>query len=202
MKPLEMKTKNNKIDLNSVYLQVGQLLLVKNPEQISFSLVARKTKVARTTLYYYFDSKIQSLMVEATRFVMDELMQIWNEPIDAPVHSWEDLQRIRFKKAVLRVQEKPWILEFYFRYCRHANFIGDEVRHIEQIYIKKSERDLQKMVPKKIKDRNKHLLFHLKLGILWGQMGPTNIWKNHEEELVELSSQLFTRLTHDTPSNR
>ncbi len=125
-----------KLDLNPIYLEVARLLLYKNPEQISFSLIAQKTKVPRTTLYYYFNSNIKALMTESIRFAMKDFMQLWgdeNSPTSS-FESWQQLQKHKLQKAIKLVTDNPESLKLYLRYCDHPSFIGDEIRYTESLY--------------------------------------------------------------------
>jgi AcrR family transcriptional regulator len=183
-----------KLDLRPVYVDVTKLLLHKNPEQISFSLVAKKTKVPRSTLYYYFNSDIKSLILESVRFSMREFMQLWENPPLPEVEqfrSWEQMQSFKFKKAIQFVSTAPWTLELYFRYCRHPSYVGAEICHIEKIYLQSIKRDRHSFQVDELEERHQHLLSHLKLGVLWGIIGKNNIWEGNEEELATTCSKLF-----------
>lgn len=195
-----------KLDLNPIYREVAQLLLHKNPEQISFSLVAKKTKVPRTTLYYYFDSKIESLIMESVRFTMKEFMQLWEDPsagMAPPITSWEQLQKYKFHKAVALIEKSPSILQLYFRYCGHPSYVGHEIRHIEKLYLQTTSADWNRFHPTSLNVPLQHLMAQLKVGILWGLTGEVNHWKGHEEELADTCSKIFSLLnkTYSSPEN-
>lgn len=192
-----MKTPRKKLDLNPIYLEVSKLLLVKNPEQISFSIVAKKTSVPRTTLYYYFNSKIESLLTESIRFVMKDFMQLWGahnqeESVASTATAWPQVQREKFQKAVDLISKSPDAIKLYLRYCDHPSFIGEEVRYIEKLYLKSGGMDWERFHAKPLEPRLQALMAQLKVGVLWGLAGRENHWKDQEQKLVDTCVKIFS----------
>jgi AcrR family transcriptional regulator len=190
-----VNTPRKKLDLNPIYLEVSKLLLFKNPEQISFSLVSQRTKVPRTTLYYYFDSKIESLLTESIRYTMKDFMQLWSsEPMIeiTPATTWQEIQKIKFQKVVELISKSPEAIRLYLRYCDHPSFLGDEVRYIEKLYLATGAKDWDRLHSKPLEPRLQSLLAQIKVGILWGLAGRENHWKGQEEKLVETCVKLFS----------
>lgn len=192
-----MNTPRKKLDLNPVYLEVSKLLLVKNPEQISFSIVAKKTKVPRTTLYYYFNSKIESLLTESIRFVMKDFMQLWglsNEEgiAGSTATTWSQVQKEKFQKAVELISKSPDAIQLYLRYCDHPSYIGDEIRYIEKLYLKSGEKDWERFHAKPLEPRLQALMAQLKVGVLWGLAGREKYWKDQEHKLVDACVKIFS----------
>lgn len=190
-----MKTPRKKLDLNPVYLEVSKLLLVKNPEQISFSIIAKKTKVPRTTLYYYFNSKIESLLMESIRFIMKDFMQLWNSEDQkdySTATTWPQIQKVKFQKAVDLISKSPDAIKLYLRYCDHPSFIGDEVRYMEKLYLKSGGKDWERFHVNPLEPRLQSLMAQLKVGVLWGLAGRENHWKDQEEKLAETCVKIFS----------
>jgi len=191
-----MNTPRKKLDLNPIFIEVSKLLLIKNPEQISFSLVAQKTKVPRTTLYYYFDSKIESLLTESIRFVMKDFMQLWGDNTtkadDLTFLTWQQIQKEKFQKAVELISKSPDAIKLYLRYCDHPSFIGDEVRYIEKLYLKSGGNDWERFHTKSLEPRLQALMAQIKVGVLWGLAGRENQWKGQEEKLVDVCVKIFS----------
>lgn len=184
-----------KLDLELVYLEVAKLLVEKNPEQISFSLIAKKSKVPRTTLYYYFNSEIQTLIIESVRNTMREFMQVVetsSEISESKFNSWIEMQKHKFGYAIKLVTKAPWILSLYFRYCRHPGYVGDEIRRMEVAYLQEVERDWIKFHKTGSDERQRHLIAHFKIGILWGIIGTNNIWKCDEQALLDACLKYFS----------
>lgn len=184
-----------KLDLDPIYIAVAKLLLQKNPDQISFSLVARKTNIPRTTLYYYFDSKIESLILQSMRFTLRDFMQVWVDTSTEPnptYPSWLEMQKHKFTKALELLSHSPWILKLYFRYGSHPSFLGDEIRRIETLYLQNTKTDWLRYHSKPLSDRMLHLISHLKVGVLWGYIGEGNQWRGDEETLSEICAQVFS----------
>lgn len=190
-----MKTPRKKLDLNPVYLEVSKLLLVKNPEQISFSIISKRTKVPRTTLYYYFNSKIESLLIESIRYIMKDFMQLWNaegQQDDSTATTWPQIQKEKFQKAVDLISKSPDAIKLYLRYCDHPSFIGDEVRYIESLYLKTGHKDWERFHSKPLEPRLQALIAQIKVGVIWGLAGRENHWKNQEQQLVDVCVKIFT----------
>jgi AcrR family transcriptional regulator len=189
------KSIKKKLELEIVYLEVAKLLVEKNPEQISFSLIAKKSKVPRTTLYYYFNSEIQRLIIESVRNTMREFMQVVEtspEGAESKFTTWIEMQKCKFGHAIKLVSKSPWILSLYFRYCRHPGYVGDEIRRMETVYLQVVERDWIKFHNTGSDERHRHLIAHFKIGILWGIIGTDNIWKGDEQALLDACLKYFS----------
>ena len=194
-KPLPKSRK--KLDLKPIYIEVIKLLIHKNPEQISFSLVARKTNVPRTTLYYYFGSNVEDLILEAVKYSMKEFMQLWEDQSHRTTQnhkSWQELQERKFFDAIQLVSESPWFLKLYFRYCGHFSYVGDEIRRVEKVYLAATDKDWHRFHKSKLKPQFQYLLSQLKIGVLWGLLGQDNQWKGQERLLASYCSRLFARI--------
>lgn len=190
------KTKGSKkkLDLRPIYDEVSKMLLIKNPEQISFSSVSQKTRVPRTTLYYYFSSDIDSLVLESVRHTMREFMQLWQLENENPLpefSNWEALQKYKFLKAIEFVEKSPYALKLYFRFCSHPGVIGEEIRTIEKMYLSSTSKDWQIFYKTPLNEKLQQLLAQMKLGILWGLLGETNKWRQNEEELAQTCTRVF-----------
>jgi AcrR family transcriptional regulator len=193
-----------KLDLNPIYDQVSQLLLVKNPEQISFSMVAQKTKVPRTTLYYYFGSDVQALILQSVRHTLGSFLQILESDGDLKKEtfdSWDQLQTARFLRAIKTVLAFPTGLKLYLRYCDQPSSVGHEVRHLQDQYLKATAQNWTQFNDSGLKPSQIHLLAQLKVGILWGLTGKQNTWNGREEELAATCTALFRELLKPTAKN-
>ncbi len=192
-----MNASRKKLDLNPIFIEVSKLLLIKNPEQVSFSLIAQRTKVPRTTLYYYFNSDIESLLKESIRFVMKDFMQLWGAETSIPSEgsspaTWQQVQREKFQKAVELIARSPDAIKLYLRYCDHPSIVGDEVRYTEKLYLSTGEKDWDYYHSQPMEPRLQSLLAQLKVGVLWGLAGRENQWKGDEKKLVEICVRLFS----------
>lgn len=192
-----MQGKRQKLDLEPVYDVITKLLLNKNPEQISFSLAARKTQIPRTTLYYYFDSKIENLIKESVRHSIKKLMQLWDQAANQETHrftSWKEIQEYKFNEAIKMTLKEPWNLQLYFRYCRDASYVGEEIRSLKDTYLVSTERIWSQFHEETLSDKDKLLLSNMKLGILWGLLDVSNTWRDYPQELSHLSTEIFSHL--------
>lgn len=190
--------KKTKLNLEPIYTEISKLLITKNPEQLSFSMISRITKVPRTTLYYYFNSKIENLITESVRYSIKTLMQLWDteKPLksDSKIqnfNNWNDLQNHKFKDAINLTLEKPWILRLYFRYCRDQNYIGKEIRFIKDTYLHSNLNQWSKYNKKPLNLKTQLFISNIKLGILWGLLDVENMWRDNPDEMAQISTQLF-----------
>lgn len=198
----DLAKKKTKLNLDPIYTEISKLLLTKNPEQISFSMVSRITKVPRTTLYYYFNSKIENLIIESVRFSMKTLMQLWDpSPESSPTaltqdfKTWDELQMFKFEEAIKLTLESPWILRLYFRYCRDNNYIGKEIRFIKDSYLHSNNNLRSKFKEDTLNLKAQLYVSNIKLGILWGLLDNENVWREEPEALAEASTKLFSHIT-------
>jgi len=158
-----------KLDTEMVLRTVLDLLGRHQPEELSYSLIARKTKVARSTLYYYFGSSIDGLIEQATQYGLKAFMQIYEigEDLDHAT-SWGDYHRRRLLRSVPLIARHPWAPGLYFRYRNHPGMIGKQVRALESKYIKDTIEHWKKKTGETLDPLAVKITGALKLGWMYG----------------------------------
>lgn len=185
--------KNKKLNLDFVFLQVLELLRSRHAEDISFSLISQKTKTPRSTLYYYFGSDKKKLIQEAVRFGMSQITRLWQfseSEIKEKFKTWDEFQNWRFHRSIEIFSEFPWIVDLYFRYRKHADYIGAEIRFFEDSYLKRNAEawsfyNKDQMPPERLR-----LATYIKLGILWGISQEPHLWPDKKDALSNLGGNI------------
>lgn len=156
--------------IEEALLQVVKLFLVQSPYKLTYSKISRATKIPRSTLYYYFGSKVESLLTEAVRYSLRLFFRL--DSLDDEMKrfsKWEDLQVHRMTEAMQQVQVAPWGPRVYMLFRDDPGVIGKAAREVETKYLKLMQKTWKHYHPNA--QMNEHLDFvtsALKIGLLWG----------------------------------
>lgn len=139
---------NSAIELD---IQLGHL-------KWTYSLLARKSKISRTLIYYYFGKLKINILKEATHLFGKELsgveherMKFWQEgQIDSGLIKTRELFKVY-----------PYLIPFYFMYRSQKNEIGELIRSYE----KEGHNKRKKFFPK-LKDSELKSLYAFHLGLV------------------------------------
>jgi len=124
-----------KLDLDTVYQRVLNILVRTQPRDLTYSKLSRLTGVPRPTLYYYFGSSVESLVQEALRYGMKIFLQIYAVGEDAAISDWSQLQKTRMVRSLQLIRQYPWGPGLYFRYRNDQGKVGQTIRDVEHQYL-------------------------------------------------------------------
>jgi AcrR family transcriptional regulator len=191
-----------KVSIEEALVQVVKLFLVHPPYKLTFSKISRVTKIPRSTLYYYFGSKVESLLTEAVRHSLKLFLHLDSLDDELKKFSkWEDMQTHRLLEAMSQIEKSPWAPRVYMLFRDDSGPIGKAAREVEALYLKQMAKTWKYYNPKEPINENLEVVANaMKMGLLWGlsvQMsdhsgkGTIQNPKSIAKQLTQLVAQLL-----------
>ena len=118
--------------MEEALIKVVKLFLVHPPYKLTYSKISRVTKIPRSTLYYYFGSKVESLLTEAVRYAVKVFLRL--ETLDDEIKrfsTWRELQVHRLVAAMGQVEAAPWAPRIYVLFREDPGVIGIAAREVD-----------------------------------------------------------------------
>ncbi len=168
-----------KLDLDRVLTRILELMVQHPVSTLTFSKVARLSKVPRSTLYYYFGSDRNAMIREAVKFGMSAFAQLLGFEKDQKLSNWQEFQQARISAAIEMVRRFPWAPGLYFRFRSDPSKLGETIREVEDQYLKRfvsawkryGVTGDQKPDPMALRASA-----YIKLGLLWGIAADSDQW--------------------------
>lgn len=159
-----------KVSIEEALVQVVKLFLVHPPYKLTYSKISRVTKIPRSTLYYYFGSKVESMLTEAVRHSLKLFLHL--DTLDDELRqfsSWQAMQEHRLLEAMQQVESAPWAPRVYMLFRDDPGTIGKAARDVEAEYLKQMARAWKYYHPKGAMNTELEVVANaLKMGLLWG----------------------------------
>ncbi|HVJ66271.1 MAG TPA: TetR/AcrR family transcriptional regulator [Bdellovibrionota bacterium] len=159
-----------KVTIEEALVQVVKLFLVHPPYKLTYSKISRVTKIPRSTLYYYFGSKVESLLTEAVRHSLKLFLHL--DSLDDALkknRSWDEFQENRLLQAMQQVQGSPWAPRVYMLFRDDPGAIGKAAREVETTYLKQMAKAWKYYHPREPMNEDLEIVANaLKMGLLWG----------------------------------
>ncbi len=194
MSPQKAAAVVKKVTIEEALVQVVKLFLVQPPYKLTFSKISRVTKIPRSTLYYYFGSKVESLLTEAVRHSLKLFLHL--DTLDAELKQfskWEDMQIHRLLQSMKQVELSPWAPRVYMLFRDDSGPIGKAAREVEAQYLKQMAKTWKYYHPKDPMNDNLEVVANaLKMGLLWGLSVQVS---DHGGKGVDDPKALATQLT-------
>lgn len=165
-----------KLNLESVYVQVIALLNIHNPQDLTMSKISQWTKIPRSTLYYYFGKSVEKIVEDAAEFGLKNFFQIIKDDPGENFSNWQEYQKHRFTKMTSMLQQFPWAPLLYFRYRHLQNEIGKRIRDLETRYIKQELRAWKRFHGEEPSEDAIRFSSYLKLGMMYGFQAEFDKW--------------------------
>jgi AcrR family transcriptional regulator len=168
--PKKSEALERKLTIEEALVQVVKLFLVHPPYKLTFSKISRVTKIPRSTLYYYFGSKVESLLTEAVRHSLKIFLHLGSLDDELKKFSkWEDMQTHRLVSAMEQVKNSPWAPRVYMLFRDDHGPIGKAAREVEADYLKQMAKCWKYYHPRDPMNENLEVVANaLKMGLLWG----------------------------------
>lgn len=139
---------NSAIELD---IQLGHL-------KWTYTLLAKKSSISRTLIYYYFGKEKINILKEACLLFGEELAGSGEERMSA----WENGRiDIGLNKTRELFKDYPYLIPFYFLYRTRNNEIGELIQRYEEEGFKKRK----KFFPEK-SDQELRIMFSFHLGLV------------------------------------
>lgn len=177
----KVSVRKPKLNLDVLLTKIVALLVRFDYKDLTYSLIARRSEVPRSTLYYYFGKDLDKVVLEAVGFAMKKFLQIEEFKEIQKFESWDSFQIERLSTTLKRVREHPWAAQVYFKYRQDKGYVGARIRELEDNYsislghawkyFQKTNAD-----PKVIRLTN-----YLKLGLVFGVSSEVEIWKKGKD---------------------
>jgi AcrR family transcriptional regulator len=171
-----MPAPKQKLKLERVLTQIIEMMLIHHPSTITFSRVSRKTGVPRSTLYYYFGSTQEAMLVEAARFGMSAFTQLTSLSKGGRHRSWDEFQLARFRVSTQVMRKYPWAPGLYHRYRNDPGAMGDRIREAENRYVREFAEVWKKYHGRAPSEHGARLSTYLKVGLFWGLSVDPKLW--------------------------
>jgi len=161
---------SKKPSIESALVATVKLFLTHPPYKLTYSKISRSTGIPRSTLYYYFGSKVEGMLTESARFALKKFLHLETVDVELKTHSsWEAFQEKRLLSAIEQVDQSPWAPRVYMMFRDDAGPIGDVARELEGEYLKEMTRVWKYYHPDKAMNHDLEVVAHsLKMGFLWG----------------------------------
>lgn len=185
-----------KLDIDKFHGKVLQLLTQRQPQELSYSALARMTGVPRSTLYYYFGKEPESLFDDAVQFGIKKFVHLYEFDNDLSRFSdWSAFQKKRLFEALVLIRKYPWAPGLYFRYRNHAGRWGQQIREVEDVYCKRIALAWENFHKRKVDPKAIRLASYLKLGLLWGIASEKEVWfADQDDRALELLAAEMTQV--------
>ena len=196
---LRKMSKRQKLDLDRLLRKIVSLLVRHNPKDLTFSRVSQLTKVPRSTLYYYFGSSRESMLIEAIKYGMHTFAQISQFDEKETYSNWEENQRVRLNESIRIIQHSPWAPGLFFKFRGDAGEIGKTIRGIETAYFEKLSRQWKHYHPGREPDMQAlKLATYLKIGFFYGFANEIDFWTStNETKALEKLLKTFNKIVSD-----
>ncbi len=144
----------------------------------TISLLARKSKVTRSLIYYYFGRSKIGIVKEAVKLIGEEFVGL----SERRLQMWREGQfEATISEARKMFEKSPYILSFYTNYRDHKNEIGDALIAIENEFLKKIAQFMPKLSGPEIK-----AIFSLYFGIVFSPVYEKKSMEFHLKILNEI----------------
>lgn len=138
---------NSAIELD---IQLGHL-------KWTYTLLAKRSGISRTLIYYYFGKEKINILKEACLLFGEELAGIGEERMAAWKEGRIDIGLIKTRKLL---EDYPYLVPFYFLYRTKENEIGELILRYEQEGYKKRKHFFPEM-----SDQDLKIMFSFHLGL-------------------------------------
>lgn len=123
----------------------------------TYTLLAKKSGISRTLIYYYFGKEKINILKEACLLFGEELAGIGEERMAA----WREGRiDIGLNKTRLLFKDYPYLVPFYYLYRTQENEIGELIKRYENEGYKKRKKFFPEM-----SDQELRVMFSLHMGL-------------------------------------
>lgn len=187
-------------NIEQVYEKLLPLLARHSPESLSFSKISRWVGVPRSTLYYYFGSDLQTMILEAVKTGAKSFVQSSFIKNYTSFASYYEFQRSVVEQSYKFVQKYPYSPYLYMRYRSEPGNLGIEIRRVETTYFHKHAEAWTYFHKTKADPLALRLMTYLKLGVLYGLETDHETWfsPKHESQLKNLMDYM-AKVTSNPP---
>jgi AcrR family transcriptional regulator len=199
MEAPDPKSRRKKMNVDSFFVKLLELLCRHSPDSLSYSKISRWTGVSRTTIYYYFGSSLEGLMREAVLTGARSFLQIEKSQDYSRFPDYASFQHAVVTESHNLVERAPWAPVLYLRYRHDPGLIGSTVREVEESYFKEQARAYKHFTGREPDLRRMRVTAYLKIGVLYGLQADAALWFGDEQEgerdkLSQLMSELSVQV--------
>lgn len=111
---------------------VVEILMVRQPDAVTISAVARRAGVSRPWIYKYFGSEVEALTTFTVEYFGTAFLELDRELVEAAtVDEWMQRLVARTDKALTDAERAPWLLRLYMRHRHDPGALGRSMRDLE-----------------------------------------------------------------------
>lgn len=121
---------------------VVRQLLVRGPNELRYSEVARSAGVSRAWLYKYFGADHAALVDYVVRLFGEAFGGMQPRPASDDVPGWRAAMVAGVRDGLRDVAAAPWLMKIYGRYRYDSGPLGVQLRDLQRRFVEKGTEEL------------------------------------------------------------